>query len=929
MDPSIMKLLDDDEDETIHSGADVEAFTAALNRDIKGEPPSTSESSDTGVMSQANNSALNQTFEQWHNSVKEKKQQQKSSETDTTKNGSSAESQQQQNASSLEHTKLPVQQQHNASSLEHNKLPGQQNQSRDDQLQPQGEQNAPQVKQENVAAAVQMPEQSTAQVAEQQVISGNQQPYQVQKSNNPSVPSAEQVNNSQSRNKQVPFGLLLPTIMPHLEKDKAWQLNSLFTKLRNNEINKDGFVRHMRSIVGDKMLRMAVHAVQTKEVAKDLAARNAQTAAQQFQGQRPPAESSQVSSSTAQLQTSSSLPTTEKNPQKSIVTEHSSASQGMPPNQAAAASMSTVNQEKEQQPVLFRGLTKHQQQHMHIAQPSYSIYGTNMGNYPAHAFPGAPASAGLASLRPQSQDSQMRQPTLHHGMGSSQIGGVSQPMNMMNTPKYDPQTSNGEPKRFHGGPLPHPSSQSTLPHAHWQSSMNKEQKVSALPTIAPVKQESADQTRDQQQQQQNSQTSGSLGSASFGVVTRDQGNTTSGTVKEDMSSRIPFPASTTATQTHSAFVSQPDPSMMMHSQVTSTTAPPGAGINTKTTPKKTSVGQKKPIDALGTPSPVATKKQKVSGGFQDQSIEQLNDVTAVSGVDLREEEEQLLSAPKDDGRASEATRRVVQEEEDRLILQKIPLQKKLAKIMSKCGIKNISNDVERCLSLCVEERMRGLISNLVRISKQRVDIEKPRHRTIITSDVKRQIQLMNRKAKEEWEKKQAEEAEKLRKLNEAEGVTGADGEKDKDEGRSKALKANKEEDDKMRTTAANVAARVAVGGDDMLSKWQLMAEQARQKREGGTDVGSASQSGKDSSRRTLSNPGRAHRDSQGAEIRGSSSSALGSMRKFGRDPVHTKIARSITVKDVIAVLEREPQMSKSTLIYRLYDKMCGDTTAAE
>ncbi|MCL7049520.1 hypothetical protein MKW94_023907, partial [Papaver nudicaule] len=122
-------------------------------------------------------------------------------------------------------------------------------------------------------------------------------------------------------------------------------------------------------------------------------------------GQRPLADSSQVSSSTGQLQTSSSL-------------------------------------------------SKHQQQHMHIPQPSYSIYGTNMGNYPAHAFPGAPASAGLASLGPQSQDSQMRQPTLHHGMGSSQIGGVSQPMNMMNALKYDSQTSNGESKRFHGGPLP-------------------------------------------------------------------------------------------------------------------------------------------------------------------------------------------------------------------------------------------------------------------------------------------------------------------------------------------------------------------------------------------------------------------------------------------------------------------------------------------
>lgn len=48
---------------------------------------------------------------------------------------------------------------------------------------------------------------------------------------------------------------------------------------------------------------------------------------------------------------------------------------------------------------------------------------------------------------------------------------------------------------------------------------------------------------------------------------------------------------------------------------------------------------------------------------------------------------------------------------------------------------------------------------------QRVDIEKPRHKTIITSDVRQQIMAMNRKAREEWEKKQAE-TEKSQKLNE-------------------------------------------------------------------------------------------------------------------------------------------------------------------
>lgn len=63
---------------------------------------------------------------------------------------------------------------------------------------------------------------------------------------------------------------------------------------------------------------------------------------------------------------------------------------------------------------------------------------------------------------------------------------------------------------------------------------------------------------------------------------------------------------------------------------------------------------------------------------------------------------------------------------------------------------------------------------------------------------------------------------------------------------------NKEEDDKIRTTAANLAARAAFGGDDMLSKWQLMA-QARQKREGGPEIASSSQSGKDTTNKQAAN----------------------------------------------------------------------------
>ena len=66
-------------------------------------------------------------------------------------------------------------------------------------------------------------------------------------------------------------------------------------------------------------------------------------------------------------------------------------------------------------------------------------------------------------------------------------------------------------------------------------------------------------------------------------------------------------------------------------------------------------------------------------------------------------------------------------------------------------------------------------------------------------------------------------------------------------------KGNKEDDDKMRATAANVAARAAVGGDDTFLKWQLMAE-ARQK--------SVSETGKDGNQKTTSGGGRNSKERQ-------------------------------------------------------------------
>ncbi|CAI0451717.1 unnamed protein product [Linum tenue] len=106
---------------------------------------------------------------------------------------------------------------------------------------------------------------------------------------------------------------------------------------------------------------------------------------------------------------------------------------------------------------------------------------------------------------------------------------------------------------------------------------------------------------------------------------------------------------------------------------------------------------------------------------------------------------------------------------------------------------------------------------MIRMSKQRIDLEKARHKTVVTSDVRQQLVVMNQKAKDEWDRKLAEA--ELRRVNEPDTGDGAEGDKETEGGRGKAPKLSKEEDVKMRTRAANMmAARAAVGGSCMFEE---------------------------------------------------------------------------------------------------------------
>ncbi|KAL0800179.1 hypothetical protein Bca101_055354 [Brassica carinata] len=210
---------------------------------------------------------------------------------------------------------------------------------------------------------------------------------------------------------------------------------------------------------------------------------------------------------------------------------------------------------------------------------------------------------------------------------------------------------------------------------------------------------------------------------------------------------------------------------------------------------RTTQGQRKTLEAQGSSLPPLSKRQKLCETSLAPSDKKFNDVTELSGINL----------------------------------------------------------------MCVEERMRKLLCNIIRMSKQRTDPEKCRDRICITSDIRKQINEMNKEKEEQGRQYGGEE--KLKN------------DTAKEDKRSEQLKATKEQAEK-RAKAANDAALASVGGDNVFLKWKLMAE------------------------------------------------ACGG--RLGKNQGSPKVVRSISVKDVIAVVKKEPQMSRSTLLYRLYNRIGSD-----
>lgn len=188
------------------------------------------QSENTAVLSQGSNQTSSQLFPQWQTSSQDEnvngqsqhdqnslqQQEQHSTEMELKQHGSGAENQQQQYDTSQELNRLPLKTK----------------QSEDEHQQQQAGQIPLQFFQPTgmqISGKNPIPIQEPGRMHNPD---SESQYSKLQKMNNQQVTATEQASNLMNRGKQVPFALLLPVILPQLEKDKAMQLQTLYARLR-------------------------------------------------------------------------------------------------------------------------------------------------------------------------------------------------------------------------------------------------------------------------------------------------------------------------------------------------------------------------------------------------------------------------------------------------------------------------------------------------------------------------------------------------------------------------------------------------------------------------------------------------------------------------------------------------------------------------
>jgi len=303
--------------------------------------------------------------------------------------------------------------------------------------------------------------------------------------------------------------------------------------------------------------------------------------------------------------------------------------------------------------------------------------------------------------------------------------------------------------------------------------------------------------------------------------------------------------------------------------------------------------------AKGTPKPPTTAgagRGKPAGDReQEGGIENVLDVTLAGGVDvgaevqgMQDELENLRNSTEEQLARERAIEQMKQEE---LILDFEVLSQKVQGIVKRKGLnENVDVEVLRCLSYAAEWRLRGLLHAMIRYSQHRLELGRSHYKTEETSNNRRLVSAIEKRERDRHEQ-QAEEKRKAlladakkRKKTEDEEL-----QKLRDE-------AKLQEEERIRASKTNAVALAATGAVNYSARWAAMLAKPKADPKAKTSGAGGAQASE-----AAANNATAGNEDVGAKL----SAAQGAQR-------------TITLRDCLAFLERDPPTSKSQLLYKVY-----------
>ncbi|XP_006205150.1 transcription initiation factor TFIID subunit 4B isoform X1 [Vicugna pacos] len=160
---------------------------------------------------------------------------------------------------------------------------------------------------------------------------------------------------------------------------------------------------------------------------------------------------------------------------------------------------------------------------------------------------------------------------------------------------------------------------------------------------------------------------------------------------------------------------------------------------------------------LSLQSSMQKNKVKENGSTSFRDEDDINDVTAMAGVSLSEENACILATN------SELVGSLVQSCKDEPFLFIGALQKRILDIGKKHDITELNSDAVNLISHATQERLRGLLEKLTTIAQHRMTTYKASENYILSNDTRSQLKFLEKLDQLEKQRKDLEEREMLLK----------------------------------------------------------------------------------------------------------------------------------------------------------------------